>query len=216
MKDIIALDFYTEVEEPLMTQHEVRFFFKYENVGESDVEAIPAEIIMGDIARPVTLPGVSPNETKVVEMVLTNNISDELSVVGVRLGPDPDQAVLKKFSWMGTVDLQVGNLKRFKAKDTEREVFYKVYIHNKGTRRAKDVSIIIEKDNDFYGSVDIGILAAKTSKNINLGMDRRKNGLFKLTVSAKAKSSTSTIASRSFHVQVEEEAEGEHAGKENA
>ncbi len=210
MKDIRALDFYTETEQPLMTQQEVRFFFKYENAGDESVDKVPAEIIMGDIARPVTLPGLDPGEVKTVEMLLTNNISDELSSVGVRLGAEPHQEALRDFTWMGNVELQIGKLKRYKVKDSEREIYYKVYIHNRGTRRARGIEIMIEKDNDFYGSIEIGDLAPKTSKNINLGVDRNKQGLFKITVLAKA-SSGNFSASRSFHIQIEKKSGDEDA-----
>jgi len=202
MKNIKPIDFYTESDEPLMTREGIRFFFKYKNIGTEEVEKVKAEILMGKAIRNVSLPGIAPQEEKTVEMVLTNNISDELSEVGVRLGTEPEDGIMKTYKWYGKVDIQIGELERFEDKDTDTEVFYQMLIHNKGTRRAHNIQITIEKDNEHYGEIYIPELAPKTSSPVNLALKKSLEGLYKISVMARIFRKSQLSASRSFHIQI--------------
>lgn len=202
MKSIKLMDFYTETDEPLLTKEGIKFYFEYMNDGDEDVESIPAEIVMGDVVRSVSLPGLSPNQKKRIEMVLTNNISDEVEAVGVRLGPKPEEEIMKCFSWIGKIDLQIDELKRYKPLDTANDIFYRAFIHNKGTKRAQNIKVSIEKDNKFYGEINIEQLAQKSAMPINIGFSRKYEGLFKVTLNAKPMLKGQQSTSRSFHVEM--------------
>lgn len=202
MKSIKPVKFYTETDEPLLTKENIRFYFEYKNSGDEAVESVPAEIIMGDMVRAVSLPGLDPEESKVIEMVLTNNMSDEVKAVGVRVGPNPEDEILRSFSWMGKVDLHISDLKHYEVMDTDKEAFYRFHVDNKGTKRAFDVEVTIEKDNEHYGHTVIKELAPKTSTPINIGMNRKLKGLFKIAVNAQVKMKGQTSASRTFHVEM--------------
>ncbi len=207
MKSIRPMKFYTETDEPLSTKKGIRFYFEYMNNGDEAVNKVPAEIFMGSSIRTVNLPGLSPNERKTVEMVLTNNISDEVNVVGVRLGSEPENKIVKRFSWIGKIDLQIDELKRYEVMDTADDRFYRAFIHNKGTKRAKDIQVSIEKDNKFYGKIVMDELAPKSAMPINVGFSKKHKGLFKLTLNAKAMLKGNQSTSRSFHVEMTPEQE---------
>ena len=202
MKSIKAMKLYTNEPEPLRTKKGIRFYFEYKNVGKDTVDDFPAQILMGNAVRSVSLPGVEPDQTRVVEMLLTNSISDEVSTVGVRLGPEDDNAIIESFSWIGRIELSVDTLKRYEAMDTHQDFYYRVYIHNKGTKRARNVHVLIEKDNEFYGDIVIEDLAPKKSIPINMGFDKRLEGLFKIGVTARIANQKHLSSSRSYHIEL--------------
>tara|TARA_Y100000588_G_scaffold367874_1_gene435111 strand:- start:9 stop:635 length:627 start_codon:yes stop_codon:yes gene_type:complete len=207
MKWIKPIKLYTDETQPLRTKEGIRFYFEYKNIGKESVGDFPAEILMGDAVRSVSLPGLGPDQSKVVEMLLTNSISDEVSTVGVRLGPDDDSTIIESFSWIGRIELYVDELKRYDFKDTKEDFFYRVYIHNKGTKRARKVHVIIEKDNEFYGDVFIDELGPKKSMPINIGFDKRLEGLFKIGVTAHIAKQKHISASRSYHIELSKDQE---------
>jgi len=202
MSTIKLLEFYTEIKEPLMTNEGIRFFLKYQNVSSESIKHTDVEIIMGTVIRPVSIPGLDSQEIKTVEMILTNNISDELKEVGVRLIGNPNDSIINKYQWIGQSNVQIGELERHEEMDTETERYYQVIIHNKGTRRAQDTQIVIEKDNEYYGDILIPELAPKISTPVNLALLSKKEGLFKLGITARKLKQNKMLASRSFHIQI--------------
>jgi len=207
MKSIKPLKFYTEIPQPLRTKESIRFFFEYKNVGDQTVEDVPAEILMGKSVRSVSLPGLEPNQIKTVEMLLTNNISDELTTVGVRLGPEKENEIMNSFSWIGRIELKIDELKRYQVMDTLEDYYYRVHVHNKGTKRARNIVVKIEKDNAYYGEIVIEELAPKKTMPINMGFDKRLNGVFKINVSAHIGNQKHLSASRSFHIELSKDQE---------
>ncbi len=202
MSRIEPLEFYTKEIQPLQTKVGVRFHFKYKNTSKENIDAFDALIIMGDATRKVTLPGAKPQESRTVDMVLTNDMSDEICAVGVRVGSENPLEVIEKFSYMGSADIKIGELDRFSKNDTAQKVFYQVYIHNKGTRHAKQVQVRIEKDNIFYGELQIPKIAPKTSVPVNVGINKSLEGLIKINVSANVLMKNHLKANRSFHLSL--------------
>lgn len=205
MKSIRPLDFYTKADEPLQTQKGIRFYFEYKNDGDENVKSIPAEIVMGDIVRRVNLPGLSPGQKKTVEMVLTNNISEDIEAVGVRLGDGEDGQIMKSFSWMGQIDLRIDALDRYEVMDNSKDVYFRALLHNKGTKTARKIKISIERDNKFYGDLTLDELAPKTAMPVNVAFDRRSKGFFKIKILAKTMNRVGETVSRTFHVQLGDE-----------
>lgn len=205
MKSIRPLDFYTKADEPLQTQKGIRFYFEYKNDGDEDVKTIPAEIVMGDIVRSVKLPGLSPGEKKTVEMILTNNISEDINAVGVRLGNGQDGEIMKAFSWMGKIDLRIDALNRYEVMDNSKDIYFRALLHNKGTKTAKKINISIERDNKFYGDLTLDELAPKTAMPVNVAFDRRSKGFFKIKILAKSMNRVGETVSRTFHVELGDE-----------
>lgn len=207
MKSIKPMKLYTDEPQPLRTKEGIRFYFEYKNIGDETIEAFPADILMGDAVRSVSLPGLEPNQTKVIEMLLTNSISDEVSTVGVRIGSEEGRSIVESFSWIGRIELFVDELKRYQVMDTVEDYYYRVHVHNKGTKRAKNIHVLIEKDNEFYGDIIIDELAPKKSMPINMGFDKRLEGLFKISVTAQISNQKHLNASRSYHIELAKEQE---------
>ena len=204
---------YTKIDGPLMTKEGIRFYLEYVNDSDEKVESVPAEVIMGNVVRNVMLPGISPGEKKTVEMILTNNISDNNLSVGVRLGADPVHEIMREFLWIGKVDLGISDLKRFDEMDSEKEKFYRIFLQNNGTKIAKRIKVVIEKDNVVYGQVEIKELRPKSVMPINVGFDKKQGGLFKITLTAKPMHKSLESVSKSFHVELTSDQEAQNAGQ---
>lgn len=179
LKDVRVLRFYTEEPEPLKTNTPIKFVLEYDNTGSTRVSSVPAKIHLGKRqVKNVTLPGIDAGKINRINLVLTNNITEELGAVGVSISDKDTQSAFKNYTWIGTTDVRFRDIVRDMSEpliQVEDEVYgtYKVSVANYGTKPIKEAELTTMVQYKTVGKVKVNIDARSM---INLSFPIRRRG----------------------------------------
>ncbi len=170
--------FYTNKAQPLLTSKPISFLLEYQNNSSRDTSVVPAEIHLGDRIQKVNLPGIKANTTQRITLQLTNNISEELDKIGVRISVNDSSEAFKTYTWKGVLDINIGEVYLDGGSDqiqTDDEIYsqYKVQIDNVGTKRARSVECEIFVDNKKVGTVNIPEIAPRRRVTVQFPIQRK-------------------------------------------